>query len=116
MDQANQMAQLAMYQTPEYRKQANGKYYAKKSSETYTCEYCNKTIKAVSKKAHEQGSAHLRMKVLAERYYDQALPKLDARCLNAQLQFSEARAVRSREESALERETQNAYYNVYNNC
>ena len=97
----------------EYDQNAyNRKHYEKTSQEQYKCEYCQKTIKAVSRSAHERGKAHLRAKVLCERFYDMGLPQLDASIsvTTEQIEFAMIRAMRNRNETTLERETQNAYY------
>lgn len=99
----------------EYDQNAyNRKYYDKTSQQAYKCEYCQKTIKAVSRLAHERGKAHIRAKVLCERFYDMDLPKLDASLTTEQIEFSMTRDVRNRSETTLERETQNAYYEASN--
>ena len=95
----------------EYDQQAyNKRHYERMSKEEYTCEYCQKTIKAVSRGAHEKGKAHLRARVLSERYI--GMPQLKATLTTEQIQYSEMRDVRSREESGFVRDQQNAYYDA----
>ena len=47
-------------------------HYQKISQATFKCECCNKTIKAVSKVAHERGKAHIRAQELYDKFIESA--------------------------------------------
>jgi hypothetical protein len=51
---------VSEYDSTKYSKE----HYAKISQVMFTCECCNKTIKEVSRKAHNKGKSHLRSQEL----------------------------------------------------
>ena len=96
----------------ERRKQYNAKWYANNATKTYTCPYCDKTMKLVSRAAHEQTQIHTRAVVLTERFNNQ--PRLTPVVNDSVMTFALERDARNREETLLDREAQNAYRECYN--
>jgi hypothetical protein len=113
MEDAIAMTKAQMSKTRKTRKQYNETYYTKHSTESYECPYCLKTIKAVSKLAHEKGQAHTRAVVLANRHYDNGTARVDVSVSTSTLTYSLSRDERNREESVFERDSLNAHYNAF---
>lgn len=94
-------------------KAASAKYYAKTSAEEYTCHYCRRTIKLVSKLAHERTKGHVRAIVIADQCYDKGLTRLTPVVSDSEIKFIQDKAARNRDESPIDRDAQNAYYECY---
>jgi hypothetical protein len=113
MEDAIAMTKAQMSKTRKTRKQYNETYYTKHSNESYECPYCLKTIKAVSKPAHEKGQAHLRAVVLSNMHYDNETPRVDVSVSTTHMTYSISRDERNRNETPFERDAQNAHYNAF---